>query len=81
MTSDQLREWLDAHGVNGAPTVPGWYVVQCRAGRVGVGVNTNGRYTWSTMDRHAGEDFPTFEALASSDCTRHAPLRLLEAPK
>lgn len=26
MTSDQLRAYLDAHGVDGAPTVPGFYV-------------------------------------------------------
>lgn len=28
MTTDQLKAFLDAHGVSGAPTEAGWYVVE-----------------------------------------------------
>ncbi len=36
MTTDQLREYLDAHGVDGAPTELGWFAVRFMHGEAGI---------------------------------------------
>lgn len=66
MTTDDLRAYLDAHGVDGAPTVPGWYAVDAFDGtftRIGVAeVDDDGDIWWG------GSTAPICCAV------RHAPL-------
>lgn len=77
-TTEQLREYLDAHGIDGAPTEPGWYVVRtvatvvvvvtaAAAGRL---VYAAGRLVYAIGHEHSGR------FLFSSDIVRHAPLTL-----
>lgn len=77
MTSDDLRAYLDAHGVDGAPTVPGWY---CCAGRNGVGIflrSDRGVMAGSFVGGDGGGGGDNLRSAGSyfdSDIIRHAPL-------
>ena len=65
-TTQNLREYLDAHGVDGAPTEPGLYVVEAGSlpARIVEVEVTGGGVWWGRADmRNAG-------------IVRHAPLAL-----
>lgn len=77
-TTEQLREYLDAHGIDGAPTEPGWYVVRTvatvvvvvaavSAGRL---VYAAGRLVYAIGCEHSGR------YLFSADIVRHAPFTI-----
>ena len=70
-TTEQLREYLDAHGIDGPPTEPGWYVVRT-VGTVMVVVarEHDGRLFCAIGTEHSGR------YLWQSEVTRHAPLTL-----
>lgn len=77
-TTEQLREYLDAHGIDGPPTEPGWYVartvatvvVVVTAAATGRLVYAAGRLVYAIGCEHSGR------YLFSSDIVRHAPLTL-----
>ena len=75
-TTEQLREYLDAHGVDGAPTELGWFVVECFSAdepRLPIVVVhcVPGDFRL-TMCVGGLESM----VLLRSDCTRHAPITL-----
>ena len=69
-TTEQLREYLDAHGIDGAPTEPGWYVVELHAtpGHRGL-VSVAYRTKYQTLSITTG-------SVRATECARHAPLTL-----
>ena len=70
-TTEQLREYLDAHGIDGPPTEPGWYVARTVATVVVVvTAAATGRLVYAIGCEHSGR------YLFSSDIVRHAPLTL-----
>ena len=75
-TTQNLREYLDAHGVDGAPTEPGWFMV-CWTDPAGVehiSVVELAEY----CDRLCAWSGGRFEeCMKYTDCiVRHAPLNL-----
>jgi len=70
-TTESLREHLDAHGIDGAPTVPGWYVVECEDRDVVVVLVE--RVPHGMAIRMGGEGGA---GMFRTDCARHAPLIL-----
>lgn len=70
-TTEQLREYLDAHGVDGPPTEPGWYVVSTRAAVMVVVLReADDRLVYAVGSEHSGR------YLWQSDAVRHVPLTL-----
>jgi hypothetical protein len=70
-TTQALREYLDAHGIDGAPTEPGWYVVRTFATVIVVATSdATGRLVYAVGCEHYGR------YLWQSDIVRHAPLTL-----
>lgn len=45
-TTEDIRKYLDEHGVDGAPAAPGWYAVEFISGEAGV-VFCDGHGNWS----------------------------------
>lgn len=45
-TTEDIRKYLDEHGIDGAPAAPGWYAVEFRDGEAGV-VFCDGHGNWS----------------------------------
>ena len=89
-TTQNLREYLDAHCVDGAPTEPGWHGVEFRDGEIGI-VFCDGRGNWSgagaapsvEVDFVNGKMAAVTQDRARrcgsfyiSDFARHAPLNL-----
>lgn len=70
-TTDQLREYLDAHGIDGAPTELGWHVAHFSRRPVVVCVC---REPWGLSFRTGSEHVGSF--IFPGDITRHAPLTL-----
>lgn len=70
-TTQALREHLDAHGIDGAPTEPGWYVVECEDRDVVIVLVE--RVPHGMAIRMGGEGGA---GLFRSQCERHAPLTL-----
>ncbi len=70
-TTENLREYLDAHGIDGPPTEPGWYVV--RAGTACF-VVVAGCSPWGLFYAIGCERSGRY--LFGSDIVRHAPLTL-----
>ena len=70
-TTEQLREYLDAHGIDGEPAEPGWYVAHFSRRPVVVCVH---REPWGLSFRTGSEHVGSF--IFPSDITRHAPLVL-----
>ena len=68
-TTEQLREYLDKHGVDGAPAEPGWYVAEFANRPVVVCVH---REPWGMSFRTGAEHVGSF--IFSSSISRHAPL-------
>lgn len=82
-TTADLREYLDAHGVDGAPTEPGWYVIEADEafGLAHVARNPTGgiRYAFATSrpaEMLVGRSVVAYEqatgGTALQRCTRHA---------
>lgn len=69
-TTQTLREYLDAHGIDGAPTEPGWYVVRATSPVVIVAERASWGMIYAVGCGHSGR------YLFASDITRHAPLTL-----
>lgn len=44
-TTEDIRRYLDAHGIDGAQAEPGWCAVEFRGGEVGI-VHCDGRGNW-----------------------------------
>ena len=70
-TTWQLREYLDAHGVDGEPTEPGWYVAEFANRPVVVCVH---RESWGMSFRTGAQHVGSF--IDSSSMSRHAPLAI-----
>ena len=70
-TTEQLREYLDAHGVDGAPTELGWYVVECDD--LDLVIVLVERVLYGLAIRCGGEGGA---GLFRSQCERHAPLAI-----
>lgn len=74
MTTEDLRTYLDAHGTDGAPTEPGWYVVTAVTTAVVYVSRAPYGLVFSLGYEHSGR------YLFASDITRHAPLILAAPP-
>ena len=74
MTTTELSAYLDAHGVPGAPTEPGWYVVTATVTSVVYVSRAPYGLVFSLGYEHCGR------YLFASDITRHAPLILAAPP-
>ena len=70
-TTHALREYLDAHGIDGAPAEAGWYVVECDDRDVVVVLVE--RVPHGLAIRCGGEGG---SGLFRSQCERHAPFIL-----
>lgn len=70
-TTEDLRRYLDAHGVDGPPTEQGWFVADFSNRPVVVFVR---REPWGLSFRTGSEHVGSF--IFASDITRHAPLTL-----
>ena len=70
-TTENLRDYLDAHGSGGPPTEPGWHVVECEDRDV-VFVLVE-RAPHGMAIRMGGEGGA---GMFRTDCARHAPLIL-----
>lgn len=70
-TTKDLRKYLDAHGIDGAPAETGWYVAHFSRRPVVVCVC---REPWGLSFRTGSEHVGSF--IFPSDITRHAPLVL-----
>lgn len=71
ITTEDLRAYLDAHGVAEAPTEPGWYVVEFAGRPVVVRVR---REPYGLSFRTGAEHVGNF--IFPSSIARHAPLAL-----
>lgn len=69
-TTADLRAYLDAHGVDGAPTEPGWYVVTTVVTVIIVATMAPHGMVYAVGCEHSGR------YLFAPDITRHAPLLL-----
>lgn len=69
-TTADLRAYIDAHGVDGAPTEPGWYVVRAVTTVIIVAARASWGMVYAAGGEHSGRYF------FASDITRHAPLTL-----
>lgn len=70
-TTADLRAYLDAHGIDGAPVEPGWYVADFSDRPVVVCVC---REPWGLSFRTGSEHVGSF--LFSSSIVRHAPFTI-----
>lgn len=70
-TTENLREYMDAHGIDGPPTEPGWYVARTVATCVVVATE---RASWGMLYAIGCEHSGRY--LFASDIVRHAPLTL-----
>lgn len=70
-TTEDLCRYLDAHGIDGPPTEPGWYVAYFSLRPVVVRVC---REPWGLSFRTGAEHVGSF--IFQCDITRHAPFTL-----
>lgn len=89
-TTEDIRRYLDAHGIDGAQAEPGWCAVEFRGGEVGI-VHFDGRGNWGgagaapcvevgfingEMTAVTRDRLRRCGEFYSSDITRHVPLTL-----